>query len=66
MWQDRSHAGVSWGNAQDGSKLESRSRRYITRSGVSENGWAIKTYGKVRNQLKTPYRDGTPVTGAVT
>jgi hypothetical protein len=51
------HAGVM-SNAQDRCKLE-RQCRYITRSGVSEKWLAITTYGKVRNQLKTPYRDGT-------
>ena len=45
-------------NAQDRGKLE-RLCRYITRSGVSEKRLAITTYGKVRYQLKTPYRDGT-------
>lgn len=45
-------------NAQDRRKLE-RLCRYITRSGVSEKRLAITTYGKVRYQLKTPYRDGT-------
>jgi len=51
------HAGVM-SNAQDRGKLE-RLCRYITRSGVSEKRLAITTYGKVRYQLKTPYRDGT-------
>jgi hypothetical protein len=51
------HAGVM-SNAQDRGKLERRCR-YITRSGVSEKRLAITTYGKVRYQLKTPYRDGT-------
>jgi hypothetical protein len=51
------HAGVM-SNAQDRCKLE-RLCRYITRSGVSEKRLAITTYGKVRYQLKTPYRDGT-------
>ncbi|MFT6907197.1 MAG: hypothetical protein ACJAS1_003874 [Oleiphilaceae bacterium] len=45
-------------SAQDRCKLE-RLCRYITRSGVSEKRLAITTYGKVRYQLKTPYRDGT-------
>ena len=45
-------------NAQDRGKLE-RLCRYITRSGVSEKRLAITAYGKVRYQLKTPYRDGT-------
>ena len=52
------HAGVMMSNAQDRNKLE-RLCRYITRSGVSEKRLAITTYGKVRYQLKTPYRDGT-------
>jgi hypothetical protein len=51
------HAGVM-SNAQDRGKLE-RLFRYITRSAVSEKRLAITTYGKVRYQLKTPYRDGT-------
>jgi hypothetical protein len=51
------HAGVM-SNAQDRGKLE-RLCCYITRSGVSEKKLAITTYGKVRYQLKTPYRDGT-------
>jgi hypothetical protein len=51
------HAGVM-SSAQDRCKLE-RLCRYITRSGVSEKRWAITTYGKVRYQFKTPYRDGT-------
>jgi hypothetical protein len=51
------HAGVM-SNAQDRCKLE-RLCRYITRSGVSEKRLAITTYGKVRYQLKTPFRDGT-------
>ncbi len=49
------HAGVM-SNAQDRRKLE-RLCRYITRSGVSEKRLAITAYGKVRYQLKTPYRD---------
>ena len=51
------HAGVM-SNAQDRCKLE-RLCRYIARSGVSEKRLAITTHGKVRYQLKTPYRDGT-------
>jgi ribosomal protein S27E len=51
------HAGVM-SSAQDRGKLE-RLCRYITRSGVSEKRLAITTYGKVRYQLKTPYRGGT-------
>jgi hypothetical protein len=51
------HAGVM-SNAQDRCKLE-RLCRYIARSGVSEKRLAMTTYGKVRYQLKTPYRDGT-------
>lgn len=51
------HAGVM-SDAQDRNKLE-RVCRYITRSAVSEKRLAITTYGKIRYQLKTPYRDGT-------
>jgi hypothetical protein len=51
------NAGVM-SDAQDSNKLE-RLCRYITRSAVSEKRWAITTYGKIRYQLKTPYRDGT-------
>jgi hypothetical protein len=51
------HAGVM-SDAQDRNKLE-RLCRYITRSAVSEKRLAITTYGKIRYQLKTPYRDGT-------
>jgi len=43
---------------QDRNKLE-RLCRYITRSAVSEKSLAIMTYGKIRYQLKTAYRDGT-------
>ena len=39
-------------------KLE-RLCRYITRLGVSEQRLSITSNGKVRYQLKTPYRDGT-------
>lgn len=45
-------------NSQDRNKLE-RLCRYIIRSAVSEKRLAITTYGKIRYQLKTPYRDGT-------
>jgi hypothetical protein len=51
------HAGVM-SSAQDRCKLE-RLCRYITCSGVSVKRLAMTTYGKVRYQLKTPYRDGT-------
>ena len=50
------HLGVM-SSAQDRNKLE-RVCRYITRSAVSEKRLAITTYGKIRYQLKTPYRDG--------
>jgi hypothetical protein len=55
------HAGVI-SNAQDRGKLERLCRCLLwreSRSGVSEKRLAITTYGKVRYQLKTPYRDGT-------
>jgi hypothetical protein len=44
--------------AQDRDKLE-RLCRYITRSAVSEQRLALTDHGKIRYQLKTPYRDGT-------
>ena len=39
-------------------KLE-RLCRYITRPAVSEKRLSLTEHGKVRYQLKTPYRDGT-------
>jgi hypothetical protein len=44
--------------AQDRGKLE-RLCRYITRYGGPEKRLAITAYGKVRGQIKTPYRNGT-------
>ena len=43
-------------NARD--KLE-RLCRYITRPAVSEKRLSLTAHGKVRYELKTPYRDGT-------
>ena len=51
------HAGVST-KANERSKLE-RLCRYIARPGVSEKRLAVTSHGKVRYELKTPYRDGT-------
>ena len=51
------HAGVM-SDTQDRNKLE-RLCRYITRSAVSEKRLAVTAYGKIRYQLKTPFRDGT-------
>jgi len=45
-------------SAPDRGKLE-RLCRYITQSRVSEKRLAITTYPKVRDPLKTPYRDDT-------
>jgi hypothetical protein len=51
------HAGVA-ARADQRCKLE-RLCRYITRPAVSEQRLSLTTQGKVRYQLKTPYRDGT-------
>ena len=51
------HAGVA-ARADQRHKLE-RLCRYITRPAVSEQRLALTAQGKVRYQLKTPYRDGT-------
>ena len=51
------HAGVA-ANAQQRDKLE-RLCRYITRPPVSEQRLSLTAHGKVRYELKTPYRDGT-------
>ncbi len=51
------HAGVA-ANAQQRDKLE-RLCRYITRPPVSEQRLSRTAHGKVRYELKTPYRDGT-------
>ena len=50
-------AGVA-AKAQQRDKLE-RLCRYITRSAVSEKRLSLTNQGKVRYELKTPYRDGT-------
>jgi hypothetical protein len=51
------HAGVASRGDQRG-KLE-RLCRYIARPAVSERRLSLTPSGKVRYQLKTPYRDGT-------
>jgi hypothetical protein len=51
------HAGVA-AKAQQRDKLE-RLCRYITRPAVSEKRLSLTRQGKVRYELKTPYRDGT-------
>jgi hypothetical protein len=55
------HAGV-FANADESDKLE-RLCRYISRSVISEQRLSMTDHGKVRYELKTPYRGGTPVTG---
>ncbi len=51
------HAGVAV-KARERDKLE-RLCRYITRPAVSEKRLSLTAQGKVRYELKTPYRDGT-------
>jgi len=51
------HAGVA-AKANQGDKLE-RLCRYITRPAISEKRLSLTNQGKVRYELKTPYRDGT-------
>jgi hypothetical protein len=51
------HAGV-FANADEPEKLE-RLCRYISRPAISEQRLSMTQHGKVRYQLKTPYRDGT-------
>jgi hypothetical protein len=51
------HAGVAT-KTRERKKLE-RLCRYIARPGVSEKRLAVTSHGKVRYELKTPYRDGT-------
>jgi len=51
------HAGVSI-KVRERRKLE-RICRYITRPAVSEKRLSATRQGKVRYELKTPYRDGT-------
>ena len=51
------HAGV-FANADEPEKLE-RLCRYISRPAISEQRLSMTQQGKVRYELKTPYRDGT-------
>jgi len=51
------HAGVAT-KTRERKKLE-RLCRYIARPGVSEKRLTLTSQGKVRYELKTPYRDGT-------
>ena len=51
------HAGVAT-KTRERRKLE-RLCRYIARPAVSEKRLALTSHGKVRYELKTPYRDGT-------
>ena len=51
------HAGVA-ARANQRDKLE-RLCRYITRPAISEKRLSLTNQGKVRYELKTPYRDGT-------
>jgi hypothetical protein len=52
------HAGVAAAKAHERNKLE-RLCRYISRPAVSEKRLSLTAQGKVRYQLKTPYKDGT-------
>ena len=51
------HAGVA-AKASQCDKLE-RLCRYIARPAISEKRLSLTNQGKVRYELKTPYRDGT-------
>ena len=51
------HADVA-AKASQRDKLE-RLYRYITRPAISEKRLSLTNQGKVRYELKTPYRDGT-------
>jgi hypothetical protein len=51
------HAGV-FANADEPEKL-ARLCRYISRPAISEQRLSMSQHGKVRYELKTPYRDGT-------
>jgi hypothetical protein len=51
------HAGVA-ARANQCDKLE-RLCRYITRPAISEKHLSLTNQGKIRYELKTPYRDGT-------
>jgi hypothetical protein len=50
------HAGI-FANADEPEKLE-RLCRYISRPAISEQRLSMTDHGKVRYELKTPYRDG--------
>ena len=52
------HAGVA-ARADERNRLE-RLCRTIARLAVSEKRLSLSAHGNVRDQLKTPYRDGTP------
>jgi ribosomal protein S27E len=56
------HAATScreiFANADEAEKLE-RLCRYISRPAISEQRLSMTDHGKVRYELKTPYRDGT-------
>jgi hypothetical protein len=51
------HAGV-FANADEPEKLE-RLCRNISRPAISEQRLSMTDHGKIRYELKTPYRDGT-------
>jgi hypothetical protein len=51
------HAGI-FANANEPEKLE-RLCRCISRPAISEQRFSITDHGKVRYELKAPYRDGT-------
>ncbi len=51
------HAGVA-AKADQRDKLE-RLCRYVTRPAIAEQRLSLTNQGKVRYELKTPYRDGT-------
>ena len=51
------HAGVA-AEAHESQKLE-KLCRYITRPAISEKRLSISPQGRVRYQLKTPWRNGT-------
>lgn len=51
------HAGVA-AEAHEGRKLE-RLCRYITRPAISEQRLSISPHGRVRYQIKTPWKNGT-------
>lgn len=57
------HADVA-AKANERNKLECLCR-YIARPAVSEQHLSLPAQGKVRYELKTPYRDGTRVLGTI-